>query len=229
MARQTYFICATPGTLGNFLGRVLKDLLSADTADIIFPFTEDQTGILASDDLTPEYFYNNLQVPDEGTYIVNSPFRPNYDILRQRFPECKIIVVSHSVQEIQLISRALFRDYFMALYEAGAEPFFRKIINDHDWLFSSNDVTVENLTRIEKEIFVKILAHQKLLDGFHCLTIPADPGVIEVKFDKIFYHLSDVETQLETLTGNTFTESEKLLHANLIQGYVKRYFSLLSY
>lgn len=230
MARMTYFICSTPGTLGNFIGRSLGGLLAQDNAEILInPLAHEDPSILTSDQLTADYFYNNIQVPDEGTFIINSPFRPNYQLLKQRFPECKIIVITHSVHEIQHISRSLFRHYYVESYEITSEPFFRKIINDHSWLFSSTDLLPDQLTRIEKEIFVKILAHQMLLSGFHCLTIPNDPDVLEIKFDKIFYHIETVESQLETFTSKTFTESDRTVNRTLSREFIKKYFSLLAY
>lgn len=227
---MTYFICSTPGTLGNFVGRSVKALLSDDNAELLInPLDHQDPNILTSDQLTADYFYNNIQVPDNGTFVINSPFRPNYEILKQRFPECKIIVISHMVQEIQHISRSLFRHYYVESYEITSAPFFNKLINDHSWLFSGTNLTPDQLTRIDKEIFVKILAHQILLAGFHCLTVPANPDVLEIKFDKIFYHVDEVEAQLESFTGKTFIESDKKINRDLTQEFIKKYFSLLAY
>ena len=222
---MVYFICSTPGTLGNFIGRSVNALLSDQNAQIIV----NPLGPNASPFFTPEFFYDNLQIPEEGTFIVNIPFRPDYEILKQKFPECKIIVITHLIQDITHISRAFFRHFFLESYEAGAEPHFRKIIEDHHWLFSSTFVTPEELTRTERDIFARIIAHQKLLDGFHNMTVPTDPDILRIRFEKIFYHYSEVEAQLENFTGKTFTEYDKSLNRELTQAFIQKYFSLLSY
>lgn len=222
MARTVYFVCSTPGSLGNFVGRVLRGLHADENAVIIpKPVFENEPEVL-----TREYFFNNLSLPEEGTFIVHAPFRPDFETMKSRFPGCKIVVITHSVQESTHLAKIFFKTFFVNDYEAGAEPFFRKVLTDHNWIFSNVNATPADLTKKEKEVFVRIIAYQKLLDGFHSLTIPTDPDVLEIKFGDLIFKVPQIETALENFTSKVMLASDKAINSEIMQMFLIDYFNL---
>ncbi len=219
MSRSVYFICNTPGTSGNFVGRMIKSIFPNNQIEI----TQQLVNVDPPQLLNAEYFYNNLTLP-EGNLIVNVHFRPNYQRLREISPGCKIIVIKHTTHEIQNISRGLYNTYYRDSYDLGASSFFHNIINSHSHLFSNPNVRPENLPPSEKEIFVRILAYYKLLDSFHNLAVPNDSDVLGLNFKDILYDISKVETLLENFTGYTFTESVKSLNREVINLNIQNMF-----
>ncbi len=211
MSRSVYFICNTPGTSGNFVGRMIKSIFPNNQIEI----TQQLVTADPPQSLTADYFYNNLTLPD-GNLVVNVHFRPNYQRLREISPGCKIIVIKHTTHEIQAISRGLYKTYYQENYDLGAGPFYHSILNSHSHLFSNVNARPEDLSPMEKETFTRILAYHKLLDGFYNIEVPNDSDVLSLYFKDLFCDIAKVETQLETFTGYTFSESDKALNREVV-------------
>lgn len=222
MSGTKYFVCATPGSSGNFVSRLISGLTGASIVD----FVELTYGQPVPDVITREFFFNNVQITTDSDVIVSVPFRPDFEKLDSRFPGCKIIVVTHALQECTNIARAYFKSYYGDTYHMGAEPFFRKMINDHSHLFTDVSCTPDTLTQKEYEICVKILAYQKLLDGFHSLSIPNNSNIIEITFQNLFFNLDFIQQQLEQFTGLPFSEREKTISKQLAAEFIHRYLTI---
>ena len=218
MTRKIYFICSTPGTLGNFLGRNVRALLADENAEIIF---STETNVSAS---SSEDFYSNITVPETGTFVINCPYRPDFNIMKQRFPDCKIIVITHTLPEITHLSRMFFNSFYVDEYETIAGPHFKKILEDHSWLFSNVNATPLELTRKEVDIFIKIITYHKILDGFHSVIIPNDPNILEVKFSDLVFKIAEVESKLENFIGKTYLESDKAVNREVMALFFNDYF-----
>jgi hypothetical protein len=219
MTREVYFVCATPGTTGNFVANLLCNLLGGiDPSTRQWSFQETTPEVL-----TPAFYYDNVLIPETGNVVINIPFTPNYEKLNLRFPNCKIIVLTHSLLSCRNIALSYFKNYYIDAYEFGAEPFFRRILREHANLFSNTDAAPWELNEKERHIFHKILSHQKLLDGFHSLEIPADPNVLEIKFEEFHFNTALVEQKLELFTGRTFSPTEKERTKQLVTTFVQNY------
>ena len=214
--RQVYFICSTPGSSGNFVGRLIRSLIDTGLMELT-PHTFSQP---APDVLTPEFFYANLTIAEEGNVVVNVPFRPDYNTLTSRFPGCKIIVLTHRLQDCETLARGLVQSYYIDGYEFGSAPYFNQIIQNHSHLFSNVNALPTELTRKEQLILNKIVAYHKLLDGFYTLNVPSDSNILEVKFNDLYFNTTQVESQLEQFTGGTFTESQKSMTKTLTNAYI---------
>lgn len=214
---QVYFVCATPGSSGNFLVKLLRNLV-AMPAGMTKP-TFSQT---PPDTMTRDFWFDNVEVGNE--VAIHVPYYPDYQKLRDRFPGCKIIVMTHTLPECTTLAATLWKSFFKESYEFGAEPFFKDILDTHSHLFSSTTLTPDQLTPSEIKTFVKILEYQKVLDGFHNLTIPSDTDVIEIKHKNFYFQPAEVRSQLETFTGCTFTEPAVLFHNEIVSIYLENFF-----
>jgi hypothetical protein len=219
MSRQLYFVCATPGTTGNFIGKMIKSAIGDTNMSLTHSFSQPLTG-----ELTLEFFFDNIEVPESGNIVINSPFRPDYTRIFSRFPDCKIVVVSHNLNDCTHIAKSFFKSYYINTYEYGAEEHFRTILTANPHLFKNVNAAPLELTPKEQLIFIKMLAHQKLMDGFHSLDIPENTNVLEIAFTDIHYNTSQVETQLEQFIGTTFSASEKELNKEFTEHFIKEYF-----
>jgi hypothetical protein len=219
--RQIYFICSTPGTSGNFIGRLVRSLIDEHRLELNQHIFDQQS----PETLTSEFFYSNITIPEEGNAVVHVPFRPDYDTLTSRFPGCKIIVMTHQLQECDSLAKRFFQSYYIDAYEYGAEPNFRKIIQNHLHLFSNSEVLPWEFTKKERSMFVRILSYHKLLDGFHSLLIPDRPDVLEVTFRDLYFNPSLTQTKIEQFTGIAFSQAQKDSMALLIENFTSRFFN----
>jgi hypothetical protein len=217
--RQVYFICSTPGSSGNFVGRLVRSLIDTGLMEL----TPHTFSAPAPDVLTPEFFYANLTIAEEGNVVVNVPFRPDYNTLKSRFPGCKIIVLTHRLQDCETLARGLVQSYYIDGYEHGSAPYFNQIIQDHSHLFSSVDLLPTELTNKDRVILNKIVAYHKLLDGFYTLDVPLETNILELKFNDLYFNTAQVESQLELFTGGIFTESQKAMTATLTTAYINSF------
>ena len=223
MTRKLYFSCATPGSAGNFVNRLIRGL-DPDTEYLDFSaITYSQTPPTV---ITKEFFFENIQIPDTGNYIVSVPFTPDYDKLNTRFPDSKVVVLTHSVEECNTIARAYYQSYFKESYEISSEPFFRNILQTHSHLFSNVNATPDELSDKEVSIFIKILSYQKLLDGFHSHVVPVSSNVVELKFRNLFLNTTDTEQRLEQFIGSTFNETARALTRQMTLYFIEQYFNL---
>jgi hypothetical protein len=174
--------------------------------------------------MTRDFWFDNVEIGND--VVIHVPYYPNYQKLRDRFPGCKIIVMTHTLPECNTLARNLWNGFYKDAYEFGAEPFFRRILENHNHLFSSTTLTPEQLTNSEINTFIKIVSYDKLLSGFHCLTIPSDADVIEIKHKDFYFEPAEVRSQLETFTGYTFTEPAILFHEEIVSIHLKNFFTL---
>lgn len=222
MSRNLYFVCATPGSSGNFISRLINTVCQGTE---ILDFNSISYTQPLSGQLTKDFFFENCIIPD-GDRVVSVPFTPDYQKLNSRFPECKIVVLTHRLEDCNHIARAYYQSFFVEAYEISSSQFFAKILQDHSHLFGDTNATPSELTETEKATFIKILTYQKLLDGFFCVNIPQDSNVLKIEFKNLFLNPSIVQAQIENFTGLTFGPVEQTLLNDLTSHYIQRYFSL---
>jgi hypothetical protein len=215
---QVYCVCATPGSSGNFLVKLIRNLIGASAG-----MTPNTFSLPKPDIMTRDFWFDNIEIGDNP--VVSSPYRPDYQKLQERFPGCKIIVTTHIVSETIALARNLWEGFYKNSYEFGAEPFFRTILETHSHLFSSTTLTPDQLTKSEISTFVEILRYQKILDGFHNLTVPTEPNILEIKHRSFYFQPELVREQLETFTGYTFTEPAITFHNELVLRYIENSFN----
>ncbi len=215
---SVYFICASPGSSGNFLGKLMHNLVGSTSDQLIQP-TFDQP---VPNEITADFWFDNVNI-GSGT-VIHVPFVPNYTKLRNRFPGCKIIVLTHLINECHSIAANLWNGYYKAAYNFVSEPDFRKVIQNHSNLFSNPNATPYSLTNEEVNTFIKIIAYQKLIAGFHCCNIPNDADVLEIKHKDLYFNRIKVRTDLENFTGNTFQQNAIQLHEDLAKGHIESFF-----
>jgi hypothetical protein len=215
---QVYFVCATPGSSGNFLVKLIRNLVEAPGG-----MTQPTFKLAQPDVMTRDFWFDNVEIGDNP--VVHVPFRPDYQKLQDRFPGCKIIVVTHTISESITLARNLWEGFYKNSYEFGAEPFFQTILETHSHLFSSTTLTPDQLTKPEVETFVEILKYQKVIEGFHSLTIPTDPNILAIKHRDFYFQPALVREQLETFTGHTFIESAIAFHNELVLRHIENFFN----
>lgn len=221
MSNPIYFICATPGSSGNSLVRMFRTVI--ETTSALTPVTFLQTPVSP---MTPKFWFENV---DPGTnQVVHVPYRPDYAKLKERFPGCKIVVMTHLLTECNSIALSLWEGFYKNAYEFGAEPFFKQILETHSHLFSSTTLTPDQLSNKEINTFVKIVAYEKLLDGFHCLTIPNDPDVIEISHKDFYYNRPQVRSQIEAFTGSVFRQAEIDVYDQIAEAHINNFFKTSS-
>lgn len=174
--------------------------------------------------LTSDFFYENIQIPETGQLIINSPFRPDFEKINSRFPDAKIVVVTHKLHELSKISRIFFKSYYEEGYETMSSSQFRKILLDHPSLFSNTQATPSQLSTTEREVFIKIVAYHKLLDGFYLAEIPSDPNVFEIQYGEMFYDKETTKSKLELITGKTFTQDFSKVYDDIAELQLRFYF-----
>lgn len=215
---SVYFICASPGSSGNFLGKLIHNLIGSTSDQIVTPtFNQPEP-----EEMTSDFWFDNVNIGNAT--VVNVPFVPNYEKLNARFPGSKVIVLTHLINECYSIALNLWEGFHVKSYELGSEPHFRKILTSHSNLFSDLTATPDQLTRTEISTFVKILAYQKLIAGFHCVNIPQDPNVLEVKHRDLYYNRSKVKQDLELFTGQTFSEPAANLYDQIARDHIESFF-----
>lgn len=214
---QVYFVCATPGSSGNFLVKLLRNLLGSPGGLTQPTFTQTPPAVM-----TREFWFDNVEIGDSP--VVHVPFRPDYEKLNARFPGCKIVVMTHGLPECNSIALDLWNDFYKDAFEFGAEPFFREIIESHSHLFPNKTLTPDIMTKFEINIFVKILTYQKLIEGFFCLDIPVSPDVIEIKHKEFYHKPAQVRAQLESFTGCTFNEPSINFHNQMAVNHSTNFF-----
>lgn len=223
MSRKVYFVCATPGSLGNFVTRLIKGLIdsSAELTDFSqLSYNETMPALL-----TKDFFFNNVILPEEGDIILAVPFTPDYDIIFSRFPTAKVAVITHTVNECSNIARSYFKSYYYDSYEISSSANFRKMLQDHAHLFSNVNATPSELSAKETAICDKIITYQKLLDGFCNTEILNSPNVIELKFNDLVFNTTTIENILEQFTGGEFSDTERTLTRDLTTHYIQQYLS----
>lgn len=214
---QIYFVCATPGASGNFLITLLRKLLVVTDNNL-------QPTFLSTPPIpiTRDFWFDNVDIGDAT--VVHVPFRPDYEKLKIRFPNCKIVVLTHTLPECQTIAMNLWEGYYKNTYEFGAEPFFKKILESHSHLFSSITLTPDQLTQIEVNTFIRILSYQKLLDGFFCLNIPNDSDIIELVHRDLYLDPASFRNQIESFTGRVFDAMTIDFHNLVASNHIENFF-----
>lgn len=223
MTRELYFVCASPGTTGNFIGKMIKNAISTGTNSEII-LLENSFNAPTPEVLTADFFFDNIIVPEDDSVVINSPFIPNYEKIFSRFSDAKVVVVTHSLTDCLNLAKTFFKSYYVFNYEFGADIHFKKIIDAYPHLFKNPDVTPNQLTLKEQNIFIKILEHQKVVDGFHSLEVPTNPNVLEIAFRDIHFNNHKVESQLEQFIGKTFSAADKVLNRELSNHFITQYF-----
>jgi hypothetical protein len=217
---QIYFVCSTPGGSGNLVMTMVRNLIGAPVS-----YTPQSFASTPPRPMTKEFWYDNIQVNDSP--VIHVPFSPDYAKLNQRFPGCKIIVMTHTLPECDTLAVNLWEGFYRNSYEYGAEPFFREILESHSHLFSSTTLTPDQMTPIEIGTFIKILEYQKLIQGFFCLTDPNVPNVIMMKHKDLYFNTAHFRSQLESFAGHVFSQVAIDLHEETAKNYIENFFRSL--
>jgi hypothetical protein len=199
MATQTpYFVLGTPGTLGVFVAHLVSKFIDTNSSypAVINKYeyaTEPPTVV------DPDFFYDNLVINDSLPRVFSVGMKPEITKLRTRFPGSRIIVITHTLEEIPFIAEFLYRNYYSD-FNAGSEPSFREIISNHSWLFPNTDIVPANFTRKDEKIFKKILEYHKLLDGYGSTNFEETDYLVKISLTDIIYRPNTALSKLSAIT-----------------------------
>lgn len=195
---QKIFICSSPGTLGTFIGDMVRGLYDSGGA-LLNQHTYNTTDPITSADM----FYQHVQwptLPTQGTAVITSfHFKPDFDRMLSTFPGCKIIVITHDLVDCGIIANSMAKYYYSNEELSGV--FYADLMQNHQHLFADHTLSYENLPDKEKEIFISILRYIVLLDGFHTISVPTNNDILEIKYKDISRKPADTKSKLTSFTG----------------------------
>jgi hypothetical protein len=185
MTKQ-YFVLGTPGTATTFLAHLVRCYVDEGSS---YPALVNQFEFSTppGDIITPDFYYENLEINNNLVNIFSLATRPNIEKLRIRFPSSKIIIITHTLDEIAYIANYYYKAFFCDVYDAGADIHFKEILTTHSHLFSNVDASPFELSAKEEETFKKILQYQKLIDGFHNINELDSENLIKISFSDIIF------------------------------------------
>lgn len=214
---QKIFVCSSPGTLGTFIGDMVRGLYDQSGA-LLNQHTYNTTDPITSEDM----FYQHVQwptLPTQNTAVITSfNFKPDFDRMLTTFPGCKIIVITHDLIDCGIIANTMAKYYYSNEELSGV--FYADIMSAHRHLFADYTVSYENLPDKEKEIFISIVRYVVLLDGFHTITVPSNPDIVEIKYKDITRNPSNVKTKLANLTGLEWNEGTEARYHRYMEEFI---------
>lgn len=200
MSHPIYFIISSAGTAGNSIGDMIHSThLDNNMPSLLNTYTYDAE---VPEVLTEDFIYNHIQIDNSAhAHVINLHVYPNCDRLKERFPDCKIIIVTHNICDIVYnFSHNVYRSFYIDLYDAGiSKPWFDDIIASHPRLFSNPTVRPDELTGEELLAFKLLIQHQKLLDGFWNITVP--DTATEIRFFDIIRNPAATKSTMVSLLG----------------------------
>lgn len=219
-----YFVCFTPGTSGMFVGSLLKQMINefqivennASTGTVfVNGLAPDIEYTTAPFPLTSQYFFNNYEILVPRMISVCSvPIYPNFEIIQEKWPNAKVLLITHTLDEISDISKRLFYDFYLDGFEITASVPYYKILETNANLFSDTRKHPSELTDHERQTFIKIIESHRLLDGFHKPLENTPNNVFVLPYNTLLTNMDQTFDLLTEMTGITPDKYTK-------QSYVK--------
>lgn len=200
VSQPIYFIISSAGTAGNIIGDMIHaTYLDNNMPALLNTYTYD---VDVPDVLTEDFTYDHIQV-DNSTHaqIINLHVYPNCTKLRERFPDCKIIIITHNICDIVYnFSHNVYRAFYVDLYDAGiSKPWFDDIIASHPRMFSNPNIRPDELAGEELLAFKMLIQHQKLMDGFWNVDVPET--ATEIRFFDIIRNPTATKSAMVSFLG----------------------------
>ena len=200
MSQPIYFIISSAGTAGNILGDMIHQTYLDNSMPVLlntYTYDADIPQVL-----TEDFTYDHIQI-DNSTHaqIINLHVYPNCAKLKERFPECKIIIVTHNIADIIYnFSHNVYKAFYVDLYDAGvSKPWFDDIIASHPRMFSNPNIRPDELEGEELLAFKLLIQHQKLMDNFWKVTVPET--ATEIRFFDIIRDPVATKSAMTTFLG----------------------------
>jgi hypothetical protein len=214
--KKLYFVLGTPGTSATFIAHLIRhytDVGSSYPALVNqYTFSEEPREVM-----TPEFYYNNLVINKSLDNIISLSMKPDIDGLLDKFPHSKIVMITHSIDEIEYIANYFFKTYYLETYDSGASEPFREILRNHSNLFSNVEAAPSELTVKETKTFKKILQYHKLLDGYFNITHIETDNLIKISFSDILYQRNKVLDKISNFTGVTTPETASNFYKDMLE------------
>lgn len=200
MSHPIYFVISSAGTAGNMLGDMIHQTYLDNSMPVLLnTYTYDAP---TPEVLTEDFVYDHIQV-DNSTHaqIINLHVYPNCVKLKERFPDCKIIIVTHSIGDIVYsLGHNVYKAFYVDLYDAGvSKPWFDNIIASHPRFFSNPNIRPDELEGEELLAFKLLIQHQKLMDGFWKVTVPET--ATEIRFFDIIRDPTATKSAMVSFLG----------------------------
>jgi hypothetical protein len=223
MATEIYFIFGELGAGTNMLARLVHSILDDGIKKMHFnlgyTFTQPCTN------WNSDFFYNYLDVPVAGVHIINVGFPPQFDILRTKFPGCKLIQLTNDLDDIEPISKN-FADKINSYEAIGGPVFFSGILEANPNIFSNTTATnYSQLTSIEKSAFIKCMEFVILTQGTWKKQFPAAPDLLQIPFKTFWNNTDQTITLLSNFLGRQSSEEINQFYQTTAAQFVTDYLS----
>jgi hypothetical protein len=216
---QIYFVLGTPGTSVIFLSQLLGLFVNAKGP---YGGTVNQLEWINEPEgyVTPEFFYDNITYTGYFPRIFSVSAKPDFEKLRSRFPNAKFVVITHTLNDIRLITNYLVETYYKNLSDPHAEINFRNILQTHSHLFSNINCNFDDFSENEKEIFKRIIQYQKLLDGYLNITETESDSLIIIPYNDIRFKAQQVLEKLSSFVGVGIPEPAVTYYNEIYENYI---------
>jgi hypothetical protein len=186
LKQDGYFVCYTAGTSGAFLASIVSQIVNS--TDKKFAYTmngnshaniiDSNGGIdwaLAPSPCTPEYFYTNVFTFNSARpMIVQTHILPHWEIIKERWPNFKVILIKHDLEDVDEIAVNLYYKYYVDDFDVTSKDAFIDVIYKQSSAFPKNITHPNQLTEEEVKAFIKVLINHKLSDGYIYPEIPPE-------------------------------------------------------
>ncbi len=203
-----YIINSFPGTAGLLIYKMIA--VNHRTSGL--PIEEETAYSFKTEKpetVTSEWFYNNWEINTSttATVVCNISHLPDYDLLTSQYPDAKLITVTHDVNECDKIATNTLISYYANSWELPeVQNQFRRIIAEFPQFFSNQAVTPLEFTKKERDTFLRILANQVLLGGFHNIEVPTtNPNIYKIELNDILNHPAKFKSQMVEILGRPLT------------------------
>ena len=225
MTQDIYMINNLPGTAGNMVSNMIHSTYfhSGDAIvrdDFVFDDAE-------NDQFNRDWFYQHWSLNTETTssHVCNIMHLPDFDNQLTKYPDAKMIVITHDINDCELIANNLFQTFFIEGWVADiSRPAFTNILLEFPQFFSDQTASPLELTNKERQIFIKILGNQTFLSGFHNITIPDNPNVFEITLHEILYSPATFRSKLETIMGRPLGMEAIADYNGFLMTYTEKFF-----
>lgn len=184
MRQEGYFVCYTAGTSGAFVASLVAQIVNNTQRPFAFTMNGnshanmlDANGGLdwgkAPSPISSEYFYKNIFTFDSRLpMVMQSHIMPAWNILEERWPGFKAVIITHTIKDLDEIAANLFYKYYYDDFEVSAKNAFMDIIMQNQTIFGRIIQHPSELSEDEIKVFMKILVYHKLTDGYVYPKVP---------------------------------------------------------
>jgi hypothetical protein len=223
MLTEIYFVFGESGAGTNLLARLTHSMLDDGIKKMHFnlgyTFTQPATN------WNSDFFYNYLDVPVAGVHIINVGFPPQFDILRTKFPGCKLIQLTNDLDDIEPISKN-FADKINSYEAIGGPVYFNGILEANPNIFSNTTATTyAQLTDIEKSAFIKCMEFTILHEGTWKKEFPESVDLLQIPFKTFWKDTDQTLTMLSNFLGASASEEVEQFYQTAASQFVADYLS----